>query len=269
MDAPARSVLITGAGGGLGGRTAALFAERGWTVFAADLRPPIAAAGIVPVRLDVTDPESCAAAAETVAARVAGLDAVINFAGVLQVGTPLAELDPAKMKLTLDVNVFGTYLVNRTFFDLVRAGRGRIVNISSEAGRFKALGFSGPYSVSKHAVEAYSDVLRREVMFVGVPVVIVQPGAFRTDMTRNINALFAEARVPGSPFAKQVAKVSRGVAHRDEQARDPGELAEVVWQATTAARPKRRYRAHHDRRSRVLSLLPDGLIDRLMRKGLG
>jgi NAD(P)-dependent dehydrogenase (short-subunit alcohol dehydrogenase family) len=261
-------VLITGAGGGLGGEAAALFATRGWTVFAADLTPPTEAPGIVPVKLDVTDPQSCAAEAAEIAKRVDGLDAVINFAGVLQVGAPLVEVSPERMKLTLDVNVFGTYLVNRTMFDLVRAGQGRIVNISSEAGRFKALGFSGPYSVSKHAIEAYSDVLRRELMFLDIPVVIVQPGAFRTNMTRNINTLFAEANVAGSPFERQVTKVGRSVAGRDGDARDPRELAEVVWEATTATKPKRRYQPHHNRQSRILSMLPDGLIDRLMKKGL-
>ena len=260
--------LITGAGGGLGGATAELFASRGWTVLAADLRPPPAAPAVVPVELDVTDPDSCRRAADQAAAAVGGVDVVVNFAGVLQVGTPLVELEPEKMRSTLEVNLFGTYLVNRTFFPLVRARRGRIVNISSEAGRFKALAFSGPYSVSKHAVEAYSDVLRRELVFAGVDVVVVQPGAFRTNMTRDINTLFAEARVEGSPFAAQVAKVSRSVRGRDQAARDPRLLAEVVWTAATTPRPRRRYRAHHDRRSAVLDRLPDGLIDRLMRRAL-
>lgn len=264
----AKTVLVTGAGGGLGGVTAELFADRGWTVFAADLRPPEARPGIVPVSLDVTDPESCRDAAGLIRDQSGALAAVVNFAGVLQVGAPMVEVPEDRMKLTLDVNVFGTYLVNRTMFDLVRAGRGRIVNISSEAGRFKAMGFSGPYSVSKHAIEAYSDVLRRELMFVGIPVVVVQPGAFRTDMTRSINDLFDQARISGSPFERQVARVARGVAGKDDEARDPRELAECVWTATTAARPKRRYRPHHNRTMRLVSLIPDGLLDRMLRRSL-
>jgi NAD(P)-dependent dehydrogenase (short-subunit alcohol dehydrogenase family) len=263
-----KTVLITGGAGGLGGVTAELFAERGWTVFAADLQQREADTNIVPISMDVTDPTSCEAAAKAIGEQTDGLDAVINFAGVLQVGTPLVELTPEKMKLTLDVNVFGTYLVNHTMFPLIHAGRGRIVNISSEAGRFKALGFGGPYSVSKHAVEAYSDVLRRELMFLDIPVVIVQPGAFRTNMTRSINTLFAGAKNPDSPLAKQVAKVAKSVDGRDAKARDPRLLAEIVWEATTAPNPRRRYRAHHDRPSAIISALPDGLVDRLMRQGL-
>jgi NAD(P)-dependent dehydrogenase (short-subunit alcohol dehydrogenase family) len=263
-----KSVLIAGAGGGLGGVTAELFAERGWTVFAADLRPPQPRPNLVPITLDVTDVTSCAAAAAAISQQVDGLDAVINFAGVLQVGTPLAELPPEKMKLTLDVNVYGTYLVNHTMFDLIRARTGRIVNISSEAGRFKALGFGGPYSVSKHAVEAYSDVLRRELMFIGIPVVIVQPGAFRTAMTADINTLFSDAKTQHSSLARQVGKVAKSVRNRDGKAGDPAVLARLVWTAATAKRPRRRYRAGHDRGSTMFSMLPDGLIDRLMFQSL-
>jgi NAD(P)-dependent dehydrogenase (short-subunit alcohol dehydrogenase family) len=142
------------------------------------------------------------------------------------------------------------------------------VNISSEAGRFKALGFGGPYSVSKHAVEAYSDVLRRELMFIGIPVVIVQPGAFRTAMTADINTLFSDAKARHSSLARQVGKVAKSVRNRDGKAGDPTVLARVVWTAATAERPRRRYRAGHDRGSTMFSMLPDGLIDRLMFQSL-
>ena len=61
---------------------------------------------------------------------------------------------------------------------------------------------NGPYAMSKHAIEAYSDALRRELMFVGVPVIVVQPGPFRTDMVGGIDAAFAASVRPDSPFAR-------------------------------------------------------------------
>jgi NAD(P)-dependent dehydrogenase (short-subunit alcohol dehydrogenase family) len=63
---------------------------------------------------------------------------------------------------------------------LVRAGGGRIVNISSTEGRFRAGITSGPYAMSKHALEAYSDALRQEMQFLGIPVIVIEPGNFRT-----------------------------------------------------------------------------------------
>lgn len=261
-----RSVLVTGAGGGLGRATAELFAARGWTAYAADLVPPAAAEGIVPLRLDVTDTASVEAVLAELPAE--GLGAVVNFAGILAVG-PLVELSEETMRRVLDVNVLGTWRVNRAVFPLLRAGGGRVVNISSETGWQRALMFNGPYAMSKHAIEAYSDALRRELMFVGVPVVVVQPGPFRTSMTGGIEDAFAAATTPGSPFARPLRKVARGAAKEATRGHDPQVLAEVVWEAVTAARPRHRYSVRPDRMRGVLHRMPTRAADRLLRRALG
>lgn len=260
-----RSVLITGAGGGLGGETARLFAERGWTVYAADLRPPQPGKNIVPLEMDVTDTASVEAALAEVAD---GLGAVVNFAGVLGVG-PLVEISDERLRRVLDINVLGTFRVNKAAFPLLRTGGGRIVNISSETGWQRALMMNGPYAMSKHAIEAYSDALRRELMFVGVPVVVVQPGPFRTAMTEGIDRAFDEVTVPGSPFERVLAKIRKGARREQEKAHDPRELAEVVWTAATTARPKHRYSVKPDPTRRVIHHLPTRVADRLLRRSLG
>lgn len=261
------SVLITGATGGLGGATAAYFAELGWTVYAADLVPPAPAPGIVPVALDVTDPESCTAAAASVAEQTSGLDAVVNFAGVLELG-PMVEIAPARMRRSLEVNVFGTFCVNQAFFALVRDGSGRIVNVSSEAGVSKPQPMSAPYSVSKHAVEAYSDVLRRELMFLGIPVVVVEPGPFRTPMSGSITAKLDEALRPGSPFEPLVRKVRKVGARSEGRVQPPEVLAAAVWEAVTAPRPQLRYLVGAQNYSRLFDALPDRVIDRVVHRFL-
>jgi NAD(P)-dependent dehydrogenase (short-subunit alcohol dehydrogenase family) len=261
----ARTVLVTGAAGGLGGAAARLLAERGWTVFAADLTPP-AYDGVVPVAMDVTDPGSVDDAVAAVAAQCPdGLGAVVNFAGILRVGA-LVEIDEAALRQVLEVNLLGTWRVNKAVFALLRAGRGRVVNISSETGWQKALLLNGPYAMSKHAVEAYSDALRRELMFVDLPVVVVQPGPFRTGMTGGIERAFEEAVVPGSPFERLVRRVGRQAAR--EKGHDSALLAEVVWEAVTATRPRTRYSVRPDPARRVLHHLPDRMADRLLRRAL-
>ncbi|MBP7632327.1 MAG: SDR family NAD(P)-dependent oxidoreductase, partial [Acidimicrobiales bacterium] len=139
-----RSVVITGAAGGLGAAACALLADHGWRVFAADLPGEALDAvaersSVVAVPLDVTDPASVAALAETVADHLAGesgasggppgLQGVVNFAGILEVGSVI-EVPPAVAERVLAVNVLGTYRVNQALFPLLLAGRGRIVNIS-------------------------------------------------------------------------------------------------------------------------------------------
>jgi NAD(P)-dependent dehydrogenase (short-subunit alcohol dehydrogenase family) len=261
----ARSVLVTGAGGGLGGETARLFAERGWTTYAADLRPPEPVEDLVPIQMDVTD----TASVEKGLAQVdGGLGAVVNFAGILGVG-PLVELDEERVRRVLEVNVLGTVRVNKAAFPLLREGGGRIVNISSETGWQRAMLLNGPYAMSKHAVEAYSDALRQELMFVGIPVSIVQPGPFRTEMTGGIQSAFDAVKLPGSPFERVVGKVGRAAAREEGKAHDPRVLAEVVWTAVTSPRPKLRYSVKADPMRRVLHHLPARTADWLVRRTMG
>lgn len=180
-----RTVFITGAASGLGAVKAEEFADHGWEVFAAGHVTPGAAPHGIPITLDVTDCDSCAAAAREVAAHTDGLGAVINFAGLRDLG-PLMEVSEERLRRIFDVNVIGTHRVNRAMFDLVRAGGGRIVNISSESGRFRAGITTRPYAMTKHALEAYSDALRQELLFVGIPVIVIEPGVFRTAMSQHI-----------------------------------------------------------------------------------
>lgn len=257
------SVLVTGAAGGLGAAVVELFAGRDWTVYAADLRESAPRRGVVPLQLDVTDQASVDAAL----GRIEELDCVVNFAGVLGVG-PLMDIPAETFARVLDINVVGTHRVNRAAFPLLRASGGRIINISSETGWQRALPMNGPYATSKHAVEAYSDALRRELMFVGVDVVVIQPGPFRTAMTGGIEAAFAAATVPGSPFERLARKVGRMAAGEQSRLHDPRILAEVIWDATTARRPKLRYSVKPDPARTVMHSMPTRWVDRLLKRAL-
>ncbi|HJQ43856.1 MAG TPA: SDR family NAD(P)-dependent oxidoreductase [Jatrophihabitantaceae bacterium] len=263
-----QTAVITGAGGGLGAATARLFAERGWRVFAADIRTPEASAAILPITVDVTDADSVEAAAKTIAGESPdGVQAVVNFAGIMFVGA-LVELDEADLRRILDINVLGTYRVNKALFPLVRDGHGRIVNISSEVGRQRALMLNGPYAMSKHAVEAYSDALRRELMFVDVPVVTIQPGPFRTDMVGGIRAAFDRAASSSTSFERIIRKVGAMAAAEERKAHDPRLLAEVVWQAATSPKPKTHYSVRPDRRRAMMDRLPARVVDAALKRGL-
>ena len=263
-----RAIVITGAGGGLGGTTARLFAGRGWHVYAADLRPPSAADGITPVQLDVTDTASVTElAARVEAEQPDGLHAVVNFAGVMLVGA-MVEVDEADLQRILEINVLGTYRVNKALFEAVLRAPGRIVNISSEVGTQRALMLNGPYAMSKHAVEAYSDALRRELMFLGIPVIKIQPGPFRTDMVGGIPAAFARAQEASTHFATLVGRVGAAAAKEEARAHDPTLLAETAWTAVTTARPRSAYAVGTDRRRALLDRLPATAADALLRRGL-
>lgn len=263
-----RTVLITGAAGGLGRAAVEMLAGAGWAVWAADLPGPALDAldevpGVRPLELDVTDQASVDAAAQQV--RASGtLDAVVNFAGVLTLGS-LAELPVEEVQRVLDVNLLGTYRVNRALIPMVIDRQGRIVNISSETGHQSGAPFNGVYAMSKHAIEAYSDSLRRELALVGVRVVKVQPGPFRTSMTASIRDRVERAAQQSERFASVIRGVGEMAAKEEDKASDPSLLAETIREALETARPKAAYSVKPAWSRQVFDLLPTRVGDALLK----
>ena len=262
-----KTALITGAGGGLGHATVERLAANGWRVFEADiskemLRASIHDPDVVPVEMDVTIGESIRSAFEVVAGRTDRLDAVVNFAGVMGIGS-LVDIEEERLARILDINVMGTYRVNRQFFPLVERAKGRIVNISSETGWQSAAPFNGPYAMSKYAIEAYSTALRRELALLGVKVVTIQPGAFRTNMVSGIEKAFTIAAAESERFSGVLEKLKGLGVKAAGNARDPDLLAQVIQTALTTKNPKPIYSVKPDKFRSALEALPVRAADQL------
>lgn len=185
-SATARSVVITGASTGIGAACALELDRRGFRVFAGVRKAADglrlheqASRWLAPLMIDVTDATSIAEAAKTVAAALDGgpLTGLVNNAGIV-VGGPLETLPPSEFRRQLDVNVVGQLLVTQAFLPLLRAGRGRIVNIGSFSGRV-GVPYSGAYAASKHALKAMTDSLRIELRRWKISVSTVEPGSDR------------------------------------------------------------------------------------------
>ncbi len=205
------------------------------------------------------------ASVEEAAARAPaeGLDGIVTFAGVLRVGA-LAEVTEADMRLVMDVNLLGTYRVVAALFDHVVRRQGRIVVISSETGWQTAAPFNGPYAVSKHAVDAYADALRREAALLGVHVAKVQPGPFRTEMVGAIESAFTRAAEGSRHYERLLRRLGPRAAAESRKAHDPAVLAAVVHEALTTDRPRARWSVRPDRLRSALEWLPDRVADRLV-----
>ncbi|MGB5702371.1 MAG: SDR family NAD(P)-dependent oxidoreductase [Polyangiales bacterium] len=262
-----KTALVTGAGGGLGHATVERLVANGWKVFAADiskdlLRSSMHDPDVVPIVMDVTDHDSIESAYDAVASQTDRLDAIVNFAGIMGVGS-LTDIPEERLARILDINVMGTFRVNKKFFPLVEAAKGRIVNLSSETGWQSAAPFNGPYAMSKHAIEAYSTALRREVALVDVKVVTIQPGAFRTNMVAGIERAFTAAEEETPKFASVLRKLKSLAGKEIESARDPDILAQVIETALTTKRPKPVYSVKPDKLRSALDRLPLRASDRL------
>jgi NAD(P)-dependent dehydrogenase (short-subunit alcohol dehydrogenase family) len=262
-----RAALVTGAGGGLGHATAERLLTNGWKVFVADvsrdlLRTSTHDPDAVPIVMDVTNRQSIQNAYDAIARQSERLDAVVNFAGVIGVGS-LTDIPEERLARILDVNVMGTYRVNKQFLPMLEAAQGRIVNISSETGWQSAAPFNGPYAMSKHAIEAYSTALRRELALLGIKVITIQPGPFRTSMVEGIERAFTEAEAETKRFARVINKLKTLAAKQVNSAHDPGIVAQVVETALTVKRPKPVYSVKPDPLRSSLERLPRRAVDHL------
>lgn len=262
-----RTALVTGAAGGLGRALVTHLVDHGWTVFAADFEqaaleslPP--APSVVPVLLDVTDPESVRRAYHEVANQADHLDGIINFAGVLAVGS-MIDIPEEKLQRVLAVNVLGTYRTNKAFFPLVEACEGRIINISSETGWQSGAPFNGAYAMSKHAIEAYSDSLRRELALLGVKVIKIQPGPFKTDMLDSIERRFTEAEQESAHFSAVIRRLKKLAAAQSRRGHDPDVLARVLHTALTTKQPEPVYSVRPAAFRSLLERLPRSVADRI------
>ena len=177
-----RTVLITGCSRGIGHATARTLAQEGWQVVATlrsdDGRTALEAAGAEVVFMDVVDRVRVDQVVAQVAARHGGLDALIANAGVGLFGC-FEDLDPDQVRAVMEVNFFGALHCARACLPHLRASRGRLIAVSSVAGRRSAPG-SSLYNASKFALEGWAEGLRFELAPHGVRVVLVQPGPTAT-----------------------------------------------------------------------------------------
>ncbi|NOZ01870.1 MAG: SDR family oxidoreductase [Deltaproteobacteria bacterium] len=272
-------ILITGATSGIGRHAALYLAGQGHRVFATGrrtdaLRELEAEAGDLPIEaleLDVNDDESIAAAAAKVAARTEGygLDVLINNAGYGKFG-PVALVDEAEMRGQFETNVFGLVKVTQAFLPAMRKrGSGRVINVSSMVGRV-ALVLQGVYCATKHAVEALSDCMRREVAGFGVRVILVEPGMIRSNFESTSGSdmsVYDDDPIYGPAVRRYAEEVNRMYRF----APGPRPISRTIARAVSARRPRARYvsPSYNAIVLFFMRILPTRLADAIFRKVAG
>ena len=258
-----KTVLVTGASGGSGGALARLLLERGYRVFGCDLRAAsIEHPEFHALNVDVTSEQSVQKAFNIVAGETDALRAIVNTSGIMFMGS-LIEEPPGRLEQIVSVNLLGTDRINRVFFPLIENGRGRIINFSSEYGKYTTIPFNAFYTISKHAVESYADGLRRELQYLGIPVITVRPGAFKTDMEKSTEEIFFRIKNNSTHYEKILERMEPLMNIGKRNAKQPEIMAEAVLKAIEAKKPKRVYSCNHNFLVTLLSTLPERLTDRI------
>ena len=240
-----QAVLVTGASSGFGRRITETLASQGYFVYAGarkaeDLAELGKIRNVQPVKLDVTVPGDITAAVQTVRQAGRGLHGVVNNAGVAVVA-PLIDVEEKELASLFDVNVFGPYRITKAFAPLLIESKGRVVTISSISGILSGP-FFGPYSMSKHAIEAFGDALSVEMARFGVRVSLIEPGNYRTEIGRNTmaQAEAALARLRGTPFEQQARSMVAAMGGYDNYP-VPDDVAKAALHALFDPAPRMRY----------------------------
>ncbi len=264
-----KAVLVTGASSGIGRNIAERLASEGYFVYAgarkaADLEALSRIQNMQGVRLDVTIDSDISAAVETIEAGGRGLHGIVNNAGVVVMGA-LAEMEESDLEFLFDVNVYGPYRIVKAFAPLIVASSGRITNISSLAGITSPSAY-GAYSMSKHAIEAFTDSLAVEMETVGVHVSAVAPGGFNSNIVAaNCERRRKQGYDPSSSLFPQLAAELAAVCADDNyyQLPEPDPVADAVLHALFSDDPKARYLAPSDplQPEYVLRNILDDLVD--------
>lgn len=230
-------MLVTGASSGLGAATAAHLAGLGHRVYAASRRgtvDPVSTA--VPMTMDVDDDASVSAGIDQVWRNEGRIDVVVNCAG-FGVGGPVEETPVAAAQAQFNTNVFGVLRVCQRVLPLMRGRRaGVIVNVSSIAGEL-SMPFQGFYSATKFAIEGLSEALRAEVGPLGIHVVLVQPGDFRT----GFHAARHMVTTDDSPYAARSRHALETAARDEQTGADPRQFARLIERIVASRRPRLRY----------------------------
>lgn len=272
-----KTVVITGVSSGLGQATAEHLANQGYAVYgsvrkADDAQFLVKKLGdrFTPLLFDVTDSQAIGTAVTQVKEAIgdANLDVLINNAGIVLPG-PLKETPLSDFRAHFEVNLFGLLDVTQQFLPLLGTRknaphpRGRIVNISSVSGKI-AYPFMGAYAASKHALEALSDALRRELMLYDIDVILIEPGTTNTPIKDKYAKQIERYR--SGDYGDVFEGLEKQLVERETSGLPVEKVVQVIATAVTSSSPRARYPIPRKRLTGWLipRWLPDRWLDRII-----
>ena len=267
-----KSVLITGCSSGIGHDLAFYLAKKGFHVYAtvrkeAEFSLFNEVKEITPVLLDVTNQQSLREALQFITEKNTGLFAVVNNAGIGNIGF-LSAFTEDDFQQIIDVNLVGPWRVTNMFLQLLVTAKGKIINIGSQGGMITKKLY-GPYSITKYGLEAYTDALRAELADYEVQVSIVQPGYIKSKIgEKSIQSTIKRFKNTQAPFkdeAFEFLEILKNPENSKTNVRPFSEtkiVSEAVYHALTSQKARHRYLVGtHAEGMRVLNSLTEKLLD--------
>ena len=278
-----KEAVVTGVSTGIGRAIAQSLINDGWRVFGSvrkqkDADAASAALGdaFTPLLFDVTDAAAIAEAAKQVEGALNGktLSGLVNNAGIAVAG-PLQYLPMEDLDRQLDINLYGPLRITQAFLPMLGASKafhgapGRIVNMSSVAGKLSSP-FMGPYAISKHALEAFSDSLRRELTIHGIDVVIVGPGAVKTPIWAKADDLNID-QYKDTEYFNVLGQMKNAMQAVGEDGLEPEVIGDRVRDILNAEKPAVRHAMLKNKLMmwRIPRMLPTRMLDKALADRFG
>ena len=245
-----KTILVTGAAGGMGAAICRRLTGEGCRVIGLDLRE---APGII--GCDITDPAALERARAQIAEQYGHLDGIVHAAGIYDLDA-LSEMDDRRFCRIFEINVYGAYRINRLFTPMMGQG-GRITIITSELAPLNPLPFTGIYAVTKAALDKYAYSLRSELALRGIGVTVIRPGAVNTGLL-NVSTGALERFVANTKYFAPNAAHFRDIVNSVEaKSVEPEKIAGLVWKAQSKKHPRYVYSINRNFLLRLMSALPD------------
>lgn len=278
-----QSVVVSGVSTGIGWAVTKMLIERGFRVFGS-LRKETDAerlkkefgAGFIPLLFDVTDEARVQAAAQSVREQLNGetLFGLVNNAGIA-LPAPLMHQPISDFRKQIEVNLIAQFVVTQAFLPLLGVDRGlkgkpgRIVNISSSSGK-NGSPFVGAYATSKHALEGFSESLRRELMLYGIEVIIVGPGPIATPIWEKADQMDFSS-YQNTEYMEAIKRFQKYATDSGRKGYPPEKVAQVVLRALSSPRPRVRYAVVPGNPivNLLQEILPKRMLDEIIARGLG
>jgi len=238
-------VLITGASSGMGKATAELLSASGCKVYGAarriEMMQDLREVGIKTLQMDVADDISIQKGIDEIIKKESRLDILVNNAGFGLFGS-IEDVPMDDARYQMEVNVFGLARLTQLVLPYMRKqNSGKIVNITSTGGKLSSP-LGGWYHASKYAVEALSDSLRMETKQFGIDVIVIEPGAIKSEWGDIAMESLQKISVGKaySPLAGKIIEMSQKLKPKNE---DPEVIARLILKAISTRNPQTRYHA--------------------------
>jgi NAD(P)-dependent dehydrogenase (short-subunit alcohol dehydrogenase family) len=265
---PIKTILITGAGRGLGKATAEAYHKAGFRVIATDfnedlLKEQKGLDRYMVLKMNVASEEDVRQCAAELEKKVELIDIVVSNAGVFDF-YPMSEAGADKLKKMFDVNVFGLANLTKYFLAFLERSAGRLIVISSES--FKVPSPFQPYSVSKQALEKVYDSIKIELHTKGITSILIRPGAIQTKILDDTVSF--SKKMENSRYVKEFDAFIGAVPKYINKIASPEDVAKTVFVAGTTRNPKPVYHVNHNPLVSLLTMLPARLKKYLVSRSL-